>query len=120
MPWTTGAAARHRRPASTTACARCASSTRPMRSRVGPARGSAGGLGALTIRRAVVSDRLATTRRDRRCCESRRELLLGRDPEPVLQDEPHLLHGRAPELATGIRFPDLLAHLVHRRVRLLL
>src|SRR5207253_9996594 len=49
------------------------------------------------------------------------ELLLG-EPEPLLEDEPHLLRGGAPERATrdGVRLADLLAHLVHRLVRLLL
>src|SRR5207244_10904967 len=48
-------------------------------------------------------------------------LLLG-EPEPLLEDEPHLLRGGAPERATrnGVRLADLLAHLVHRLVHLLL
>src|SRR5437899_1798310 len=123
MRSTTGVAARRRPPASTTACGRYASSTRRTRSRAAatgdvrvrfvrptPRRALASGLASGTPRETTVAPVLVAG------------LLLGREPEPLLEDEPHLLRGRAPERAAGgdVRIPDLPAHLVHRRVRLVL
>src|SRR3989442_1161777 len=51
-----------------------------------------------------------------------RDALLGGGPGAGGGAGPHLLGGRAPERAAGgdVRVPDLPAHLVHRRVRLVL
>src|SRR3989442_15010084 len=119
MRSTPGVGGPRRPPASTTACGRYASSTRRTRSRAAatgdvrvrfvrptPRRALASGLASGTPRETTVAPVLVAG------------LLFGPEPQPLLEDDPHPLRGRAPERADGgdVSRPGPPAHLVPRPV----
>src|SRR5215467_14006909 len=112
MRSTTGAAGNRHRSASTIACARCASS---IRRTPWPGRRASRGVPARAENKIAAYRGSRTVRRE---VDAVGGLLLA---EP-LEHEPHFLRGGTPERATGrgVELTDLLAHLVHRLVGLLL